>query len=129
MSKKYPIKTGRLVKEIIKNVKSSVILTSPSCLIPIYDNEECSLGKHSDKFGGIPEYVINVYLGDERLLYVESSDNKFSTKILCKQGMIRIFHPLFNIMFMHEKKKSSIKRKIHYALSIRQADIRKTTRW
>ena len=33
VSQKYPTKTGRLVKEIMKNVKSSVILTSPSCLI------------------------------------------------------------------------------------------------
>ena len=112
----------------MKKVKSSVILTSPATLIPIYDNEGKSLGKHRDTFYGEPGYVINVYVGDERMLSVESVDNTFKTKVLCKQGLIRIFHPLFNTIFLHEKKKSEIKRKIHYALSIRQAEIRNTTR-
>ena len=122
-STKYPTKTGNMVSKVIERVKTACVLTSPSVLIPVYENERMSLGLHRDKFNGNPEYVINIYFGDERYLSVLSGDKTFKTKIICKQGMIRIFHPLFNDIFLHEKKPSEISRKIHYALSIRQGKI------
>lgn len=121
-STRYPKETKRMVKKIMKSIKSSCVLTSPTSLVPVYDHEGMRLGKHKDRFHGKPEYVINVYLGDERYLTVMSDDNEFETKVICKQGLIRIFHPLFNSMFWHEKKRSNIPRGIHYALSIRQGE-------
>ena len=98
----------------MKNVKFSVVLTSPSVLVPVYQNESNSLGKHRDTFGGRPEYVINIYFGDQRILNVECINFKLSSKLLCDQDMVRIFHPLFNDIFLHEKKKSVLKRNTHY---------------
>ena len=122
-STKYPEKTGQLIEKIMKRVKTSVVLTEPSSLVPIYHNETMSLGKHQDTFNGRPEYVINIYVGDDRYLTIESVDGKYQTKVLCQQGLIRIFHPLFNQIFYHSKQRSHVHRKIHYAISIRQAKI------
>ena len=122
----YPYLTRKLVNEITKKVKTSCYLTTPVSLIPVYENEYMKLGLHHDRFRGKPEYVINCYFGDERQLYVESDDKTYSTKLRCKQGFIRIFHPIFNVLFKHEKRRSHIKRKVHYALSIREGQPRQS---
>ena len=121
ISEKYPKHIGFMVKKIMKNVRSSCVLTNESCLIPVYENEHEKLGFHQDKFCDNYEYVINIYFGDERVLGVTSTDGKFSDKLICKSGGVRVFHPLFNEMFLHGKLPSYVKRGVHYAVSIRES--------
>ena len=83
------------------------------------------LGLHSDKFKGNPELVINFYIGDDRRLYVLSIDNKFNKKLNCKQGFIRIFQPLFNIIFKHSKIKEKDNRGMHFCFSIRESKVKR----
>ena len=47
--------------------------------------------------------VVNIYVGDERVLDVKTKDNKFKENLKCKQGMIRIFHPVMNKTMVHRK--------------------------
>jgi len=89
----------------------------------VYNNEVKKLGSHKDKFQDKWEYVINIYFGDDRILKVTSDDGNCHEKLLCRQGKIRVFHPLMNQMLEHEKIPSEIPRKKHLAMSIRQGMI------
>jgi len=119
----YPCYIGSVVHNICNKLSISQYIVNKSLLIPKYNNNYKGLGLHYDRFNNRPELVINFYLGDRRLLYVVSTDNKFNKKLECNEGYVRIFHPLFNVIFKHSKIKERDKRGLHLCFSIRESKI------
>ena len=127
-SKKCPKKLFQLSNKILEKIPSSMYLKHPCILIPSYVDKYDSLGLHHDRFNGNPEYVINLYIGSTMELYVEtdipntSSVNQRSWSLTCPHGKLRIFHPMFNVLFKHAKKMNPSRKSEHYAISIREGD-------
>ena len=106
----------------IKWYQPSNLINHQMVLTPVYESRSDKLNFHQDKFEGNPELVCSYYVGSTQMLHIKSYDNSFFTKLECKQGIIRIFQPLMNVLFYHAKFIQLIN-KPHFCLTLRTSKV------
>ena len=97
---------------ILKKIQNQMILS------PVYTTPNDRINYHQDRYDGKPELVGNYYVGSTQDLLIKSKDGRFEIALKCREGTIRIFQPIMNLLLFHAKF-FKFSKTPHYCLTLR----------